>query len=168
MSSLLFYSLASVILLSALAVVTGSNLFHSGLFLIVTFLGIAGLYVSLWSPFLGGIQVLVYAGAIAVILLFAFMLTHNIMGKQQLNTLSLKFASFLLCLSLGGAFTKAILSSFNWNKENAQPGTGFALKDIGEHFMTHSIVPFELISLLLLITLIGAIVIARKEERDPS
>lgn len=165
MSPLLFFFLAGIIIIPALAVVLSENLFHAGLSMIVSFLGIAAIYAALSAPFVAAIQVLVYAGAIAVILLFAFMLTHDIMLPQQAASKFQQSASAAVCIVLA-VFMGRILMSSSWSVLEEQSETGIPLEVLGEQFLTNYLVPFELISLLLLMTLVGAIVIARKEERD--
>lgn len=165
MSPLLFWFLAGVVLLPAVAVVVSQNLFHAGISLVVSFLGIAALYVTLAAPFVAGMQVLVYAGAIAVLLLFAFMLTHDIMKPTQAPTRVQQVSSLLACLLLGGAIGRVLLSS-GWGGLPTVASEGASLVQVGEQLLSSFLVPFELISILLLITLIGAVVIARKEERD--
>ena len=162
MSPALFYLLAGIILIPAIAVVISENLFHASLSLIVSFLGIAGIYVMLSAPFVAGMQVLVYAGAIAVILLFAFMLTHDIMSPQERSSKLQQSSAALVCSILGlGIFR--ILKASEWEK--LTPSTSpQPLVKLGESFLTDYLVPFELVSVLLLITLVGSIVIARKEE----
>jgi NADH:ubiquinone oxidoreductase subunit 6 (subunit J) len=161
----LFYFLAGVILIPALAVVFSENLFHAGLSMIVSFLGIAAVYAMLSAPFVAGIQVLVYAGAIAVLLLFAFMLTHDIMKPMEGPGRIQQGSAALACLLLAGAIGRVLMSS-GWQTVNGRSETGgFPLESVGQALLTDFLVPFELVSILLLITLIGAVVIARKEER---
>ena len=164
MDAALFYFLAGVILIPALAVVFSENLFHAGLSMIVSFLGIAAIYVMLSAPFVAGMQVLVYAGAIAVLLLFAFMLTHDIMKPMEGPTRVQQGSSAIACLLLAGAIGRVLMSS-KWENLQGNSGEGVSLTALGTAFLSDYLVPFELISILLLITLIGAVVIARKEER---
>ena len=164
MSPMIFYFVAGIIIIPALAVVLSENLFHAGLSMIVSFLGIAAVYAMLSAPFLAAVQVLVYAGAIAVILLFAFMLTHDIMQPQQMSTKIQQTASLFVCTILAVFMGRVLLAS-NWGKLEPQAVEGIPLENLGEGFLTDFLVPFELISLLLLMTLVGSIVIARKEER---
>ena len=167
MSPILFYFVAGVIIIPALAVVLSENLFHAGLSMIVSFLGIAAVYAMLSAPFVAAMQVLVYAGAIAVILLFAFMLTHDIMEPQQTTTKFQQTASGLVCVVLAGFMVRTLLSS-SWQNLKAQAPEGVSLEVLGTSFLTDFLVPFELVSILLLMTLVGAIVIARKEEELPA
>jgi NAD(P)H-quinone oxidoreductase subunit 6 len=165
MSPLLFWLIAGIVIIPALAVVLSENLFHAGLSMIVSFLGIAAVYATLSAPFVAAMQVLVYAGAIAVVLLFAFMLTHDIMLPQLPSSKFQQTASGIACLVLAAFMGRVALSS-NWEKLSEQPPEGVPLGILGKSFLTDYLVPFELVSLLLLMTLVGAIVIARKEEKD--
>lgn len=164
MSPLLFYFIAGIVIIPAFAVVVSENLFHAGLSMIVSFLGIAAIYAALSAPFVAAIQILVYAGAIAVILLFAFMLTHDIMRPQQTTTSFQRTASAAVCVVLAGFMMRLLISS-GWGKLKEQAVEGVPLDVLGTSFLTTYLVPFELISILLLMTLVGAIVIARKEEK---
>ncbi len=167
MSPFLFYFLAGVVLIPALAVVLSENLFHAGLSLIVSFLGIAAIYVTLSAPFVAGMQVLVYAGAIAVLLLFAFMLTHDIMKPLQKATRGQQVSALLACVLLAGAMGR-VLAASGWELSLVSDSEGASLTELGLAYLTRYLVPFELISILLLMTLIGAVVIARKEEHEPT
>lgn len=155
-----FYLLAALVLFPALAVVSEKNLFHAGISLIVCFLGVAGIYVTLTAPFIAGMQVLIYAGAIAVILLFAFMLTHDIMHVAQERFQPV--AGILTCAVLAFMLTVTVLRS-QWAAPVAA-SVDLGVKSLALHYMTVYFVPFQAIALLLLITLVGAVVIARKEE----
>lgn len=165
MSPVLFYLVCGVIIIPALAVVVSENLFHAGLSMIVSFLGIAAVYAMLSAPFLAAVQVLVYAGAIAVILLFAFMLTHNIMLAQEAPGRARQISAGAICLLLFGLMGRVLMAS-GWSA--LVPGTSepVGLELLGTELLTNALVPFELISVLLLMTLIGAVVIARKEEKQ--
>ena len=132
--------------------------------MIVSFLGIAAVYATLSAPFVAAMQVLVYAGAIAVILLFAFMLTHDIMMPQQMSSKFQQSASAVACFVLA-AFMGRVLLSSRWENLTAQGPEGVPLSVLGQSFLTDYLVPFEMVSILLLMTLVGAITIARKEEK---
>jgi NADH-quinone oxidoreductase subunit J len=157
----LFYLLSAFVLASAWGVVRQGNLFHAGISLISCFIGVAGIYITLGAPFLAGMQVLIYAGAIAVVLLFAFMLTHDLMHAK-----SEFFAprSALVASVALGVVTIGTVWKSSWYPANGQ----LAHTDVeilGGLYMTSYLVPFQLIALLLLISLMGAVVIARKEEK---
>ena len=165
MSPILFYFIAGIIIIPAVAVVVSENLFHAGLSMIVSFLGIAAIYAALSAPFVAAMQVLVYAGAIAVILLFAFMLTHDIMEPQKMSSRFQRTASAVVCTVVAVSMARVLVSSA-WGKLSAQAVEGVPLEVLGKSFLTDYLVPFELVSILLLMTLVGAIVVARKEEKS--
>lgn len=168
MSPILFYLIAGVVLIPALAVVLSKNLFHAGLSMIVSFLGIAAVYTTLSAPFVAGMQILVYAGAIAVLLLFAFMLTHDIMKPLQATSRGQQISAGLACALLLGGMVRVLAASGWLDLQLVESPDGVTLTEIGMAYLTRYLVPFEMISILLLMTLIGAVVIARKEERDPT
>ena len=166
-SPIVFALLAAVVIFPAIFVVVSDNLFHAGIALIACFLGVAGIYITLAAPFVAGMQVLVYAGAIAVILLFAFMLTDDLMTPLVGSTAMQRFPAGVLCLLLTGLFA-LVLRSANWAVGGGQPlEVATSIPQLGSELLTRYVVPFELVSLLLLITLIGAVTIARKEEEAP-
>lgn len=155
-----FYLLSGLVLASAWSVVRNENLFHAGLSLIICFVGVAGIYVNLDAPFLGAMQVLIYAGAIAVLLLFGFMLTHDLMNvKQQRNQHAGGiFAALLMAVVLVGTIVGA-----QWWAPTGQP-VKFGVEALARRYMQQDLVSFEVVALMLLASLMGAVVIARKEE----
>lgn len=155
-----FYLLSGIVLASGLAVVRASNLFHAGLSLIVCFVGVAGLYINLDAPFLGAMQVLVYAGAIAVLLLFGFMLTHDLMRPRAERFQGV--AGALVSIVLAGLLSATAVNS-SWAQPSGKP-VEFGVEALAQGYMTRYLVPFEVVAIMLLAALIGAVVIARKEE----
>ena len=155
-----FYLLSGLVLTSAWSVVRNENLFHAGLSLILCFVGVAGIYINLDAPFLGAMQVLIYAGAIAVLLLFGFMLTHDLMrAKQERNQhLAGICISLMMALVLVGTIANA-----QWHAPNAEAAS-FGVASLARRYMQQDLVSFEVVALLLLASLMGAVVIARKEE----
>lgn len=158
-----FYLLAAMTLGSALGVVLARNLFHAGIALISCFLGVAGLYVTLKAPFLGAMQVLIYAGAIAVVLLFAFMLTHDLMHPkaERFQAVNGALTAFLVAVVLG---LTAAGSPWAGPSQTASLAQLSDVKILAESYMKQYFLPFQLIAVILLVSLVGALVIARKEE----
>ncbi|MBT9582954.1 NADH-quinone oxidoreductase subunit J [bacterium] len=155
-----FYVLAGVVLASAWSVVRNENLFHAGLSLIICFVGVAGLYINLQAPFLGAMQVLIYAGAIAVLLLFGFMLTHDLMKQKGERTQHL--AGMLVSLTLAAVLVAVIVGT-GWYPAGTNPVT-FGVESLARAYMTRYLLPFEAVALLLFAAMAGALVISRKEE----
>lgn len=146
---------------AALAVVTSKNLFHSALWMILSFVGVAGLYVLLEAGFLAAVQILIYAGAIAMLIVFAIMLTRRLMANPvqrnaQWGWSALGAVLFFAALGL-------ILLRVNWPVvEAAVPEETISI--LGRELMGTYLVPFEVASVLLLVALVGSIIIARERE----
>lgn len=162
MSAYFFWPIAVFVLLSAIAVVRHPNIFHAGLSLVATFGGVAALYVMLEAHFLAAVQVLVYVGAIAVILMFAVMLTQHLASREADVPLSRHATSFLICAILA-AFGISVVNAQTWS---VKPFTYLEVKQIGHLFLDRNgfLLPFELVAVLLLVALVGAVLVAWKES----
>jgi NADH-quinone oxidoreductase subunit J len=170
-----FYVLAALAVGSALAVVTLRNIVHAALFLIVVFAAAAGLFVLLNAEFIAIVQVLIYAGAVAVLVLFAIMLTHNAttaagnpLNKQWwaagLVSVLLAAAIIYAVSSSGGTVVNASSAS-NVLAAGANSGTVSRIGQLLYSPYAYSyVLPFEIASIVLLVAIIGAIVIGRGEE----
>jgi NADH-quinone oxidoreductase subunit J len=158
---LLFYLIAAVTVLSAAGVAFSPNIVYSAFALMGTFMGVAGLYVFLAADFVAVVQVLIYVGGILVLMLFAVMLTHRIADVRVSNRSVGSLPALLIIVLVGGVMGSAALGA-NWKAVTpgtAQPTT-YA---IGNGFLTDYLLPFELVSVVLLAALIGAVVLSRKE-----
>jgi NADH-quinone oxidoreductase subunit J len=160
--TVVFIICSLVTLGAALAVVTSRNLFHSALFLILSFVGVAGLYVLLEAPFLAAVQILVYVGAIAILIVFAIMLTRRLMAKDLVQSNTQWNLAFLGAIFLFLALV-VILLRVNW------PVVGAAVPEetiniLGQDLMGAYLMPFEVASVLLVVALVGSIIIARERE----
>ncbi|MCE2400876.1 NADH-quinone oxidoreductase subunit J [Candidatus Poribacteria bacterium] len=164
----IFYGFALLTIASALAVVTVRNIVHAAFALMVTLFGVAGLYVFLQADFLAATQVIVYVGGILVLILFGVMMTS---GRLEMR-IHIERGQLLL----GGGISLALLmllltviaNTPKW--ENlTDDGTAFAptTERIGKLILNEKfLLPFEVASVLLLVALIGAALISRKEVRD--
>ena len=161
--ALAFYGLTGAALLGAAGVLLLRNLFHAGLALIVTLFCVAGLFILLGAEFLAGIQVLIYVGAIAVLILFAVMVTQRIAFQSILRQYSrAALAAFPVALAL--LVGAALLARRAVAPAPAPLPAGDQLTDLATALLSRYLLPFEVISLLLLGALVGALVLARKEE----
>ncbi|MDE0638785.1 NADH-quinone oxidoreductase subunit J [Candidatus Poribacteria bacterium] len=168
LKTFIFYGFALITIASALAVVTVRNIVHAAFALMVTLFGVAGLYVFLQADFLAATQVIVYVGGILVLILFGVMMTS---GRLEMR-IHIERGQLLL----GGGISLALLmllltviaNTPKW--ENlTDDGTAFepTTKRIGELILNEKfLLPFEVASVLLLVALIGAALISRKEVRD--
>jgi NADH-quinone oxidoreductase subunit J len=167
---IVFLIAGALTLLSALLVVTRPNLVHASLWLIATLAGVAVLFVLLEAGFLAAVQVVIYIGAIAILIIFAVMLTRRVMADSgpQVNknwwgaalAALLMFGALLALLSqvpgAGSAVPQAIADS-----EGLLEDLGRSLVDVDRY-----VLPFEAASVLLLAALVGAIAIARPPARE--
>lgn len=144
----------------AIGVVSSRSLFHSALFLIVSFFGVTGYYVLLSAGFLAVVQLLVYIGAIAILILFAIMFSRQMMADRgQANH------QWWLSLPIVVVLFIALLSTVNtvqWPVSEAQPAED-TVRQLGLAFLGSYLIPFEVVSVLLSVALIGAIILAREK-----
>jgi len=142
-----------------------SKVMHMALSLTLTFLSIAGLYFLLDAPFLGAVQILIYTGAITVLMIFGIMLTkHREEAKKSKHPMRDRFA----LLAVVVLFALIMLTIYQVPIEQ---GPDHHLKEdnvakLGELFFKNYVFSFELVSVLLLVALIGAILLAKKEEKE--
>ncbi len=159
---LAFFVLAALTLIAAIITVTVRNVVHAALALVGAFFGVAAIYLLLEAEFLAVVQVLIYVGAISVLILFAIMLTRGLMQSTETGVNAQWAAAALLALFLFlGMFLIAAASP--WPIANPIPAiTTDLVPRLGELLVTTYVLPFEVISLLLLGALVGALMIARE------
>jgi NADH-quinone oxidoreductase subunit J len=156
-----FYILAILIVGSALMVVTLRNIFHSALFLVLCLFSVAGIYILLEAEFIAAVQVLIYVGAVTILMIFAVMLTHQLTGKTIRQVNDQPIPAFFIVLSLL-VLTLLALSKTAWEVASSS-GVSPSATELGRALMTIYVLPFEVVSVVLLVALIGAIVISRRE-----
>ena len=158
-----FLILSSIIVSGSLAVVLLENIVYSAFLLGGVFMAVAGLYLLLNASFVAAAQILVYVGAVNVLILFAIMLVNK---KEKLKPIeglrSRKLISGTVC---GGLLILLLRVSITteWNLPGPKSIGEEATERIGEHLFTDYLLPFELASILLLMAMIGAIVLARRD-----
>lgn len=156
-----FGAMALVIAGSALRVVTTKNVVHAALYLVLVLSGVAGIFILLAAEFLAIVQVLVYIGAIVVLFLFGIMLTRAPIGRSNELDNEQRWAGALVGLFLFGLMAWTLNDGFGDAKvEAAQVGRS---GDVGLSIFQTFVIPFEVISVLLLAALVGAVVIARRD-----
>lgn len=162
---IIFLILGFTTFISAIMVVTSPQLIHAGLWLILTLAGIAGLFVLLEAPFLAVVQVVIYIGAISILIIFAIMLTRRVGGEAGRQMNALWPGAVVVSLILFAVLTFLILQSpqLTVTASELPSETGVLLEDLGRALVDvdRFILPFELASILLLAALVGAIYIAR-------
>jgi NADH-quinone oxidoreductase subunit J len=162
-SGLLFGALATLVIASALGVALSRNILYSGFALMGTLVGVAGLFLFIGADFLGIAQMLIYVGGILVLILFAILLTNRI-GELKLTNQSVHLAAGAVgALALLGLLVKLLFAT-KWPQ--TEPAVAPTTARIGDAFLREYLLPFELASLLLLMALIGAMVIARRAAKE--
>jgi len=157
----IFYILAALIVGSGVMVVTLKNVFHSLLFLVLCFFSVAGIYVLLHAEFVAAVQVLIYVGAVTVLLIFAIMMTAKIYSPsvRQVNE---QVIPGLIIVGTILIVTLWAMSKTVWNVSR-DVLAGQSTSVIGKSLLTTYVLPFEVVSIVLITALIGAIIIARRD-----
>ena len=155
-----FLAIAGFTLLCGLGVVVSRNLFHSAIWLIGAFAGVAGLYWLLEAEYLAIAQILIYIGAIATLIVFAIMLSRGMMiGRVKMNNFQAGISAVVALLLF--VLLSFVLLQVPW-PENPQAIAADPIPMIGEAFVTTYVIPFQVIAVLLSVALVGAIMIARE------
>ncbi len=159
----IFYFVAAVTVLGALGVVLTRNVVHSALFLILALLAVAGVFILLSAEFLAIVQILIYGGAVTILILFVMMLTRVRDMPQAMDGPQRPFAA----LAAGAFLALSVLAalSSDWPGETEKI-TVVPFRELGDALFRSWAAPFEVASLVLLVALIGATVLARSEEGE--
>jgi NADH-quinone oxidoreductase subunit J len=160
-----FMIMAIIAGISGIFVVTSRNVVRSALFLVAVLGAIGALFILLGAEFLGWTQVLIYVGAIVVLLLFGIMLTRAPIGRVSLDNQQRGVAALVALLTFG-TLTFLIWRAFGDERIvlSAQEENIVRTQEIGNSLFSNFVLPFEAISVLLLAALVGAIVIARRDR----
>jgi len=159
--NLIFGVLAAVMGVAALRVVTTQNVVHAALYLVVVLGGVAGIFILLAAEFAAVTQVLVYIGAIVVLFLFGLMLTKAPIGRTADLDNDQKFMGAIVALLLFGVLAWSQVDAFG--RVLVDPARVGTTAMVGDSIFIRYLIPFEVISVLLLAALVGAVVIARKD-----
>lgn len=155
---------AIIILVSAVFVVRSSNLIHAVLWLAMTLLGTAALYAQLNAPFLAGVQVLTYVGGVVTLMIFGVMVTRRHEGAEAPTENDSDERGFIFAAALFVVLALAIWKSPMALPANpVTPTTG----ELAHALLDEYLVAFEVLSLLLLAAIVGAVVLARRRDPDP-
>ena len=162
----IFLGVGFVTILTSLLVITRKNPIHSALFLVMTFLGVAVLYLLLQSPFIAIVQVIVYAGAIVMLIVFVLMLLD--LEEELRSGLKLLYSKVI-----GGVlavfFLLAIVYAVSATGPTGKMGSATPVqmsanvKSVGEMLLTRYLLPFEIATILLVAAIIGAVVLSKKK-----
>jgi NADH:ubiquinone oxidoreductase subunit 6 (subunit J) len=159
-ADVLLLALGVIAIGSGALVVTSTHLVRAGLYLVVSLGAVAGLYLVLGAELVAWVQVLVYVGAVVVLLLFAVMLTRAPIGPST-DLDRPGWPAALIGAGVGLGLTVLLADAFRWTRANLpEPGTA---ERMGEQIFGSWVLPFEVLSILLLAALVGAIVLSRPD-----
>jgi NADH-quinone oxidoreductase subunit J len=159
--NIFFGIIAAVMIVSALRVVTTKNVVHAALYLVIVLSGVAAQFILLGAEFIGITQVLVYIGAIIVLFLFGIMLTRARLGDDETVSGERRVMASLVGVLLLGVMSYALITDFeDTHVDIASPSNAAQVSD---SIFSQYLIPFEVVGMLLLAALIGAIVVARKD-----
>ena len=166
-TSAVFWILSIVIVVSGSMVVSLKNIFHCALFLILCLFSVAGIFILLDAEFLAAAQVLIYVGAVAILMIFAIMLTTDLASRKIRQSNENVLVAFFVCVTFVISALMLLAKTYEgvWSKlspEKTLPENN--ILTLGKYLMTQFMLPFEVVSVLLLAAMIGAIVLARKES----
>lgn len=161
-AELLFLLLAVLAIFSALLVVSTDQLVHAALWLVITLGAVAGCYLLLTAEFVAWVQVLIYIGSVVVLLLFALMLTRAPTGPGSAENTGNRFLAAGVGIAASGALGATMYAGFHGERiEGARIGTAKAL---GNALFNDWVLGFEILSVVLLAALVGAIVLTRSGD----
>ena len=161
MQQVVFGIVAALIVFAAVRLVTTRNLVHGALYLLAVLAGAAILFLLFLAEFVAWVQVLVYIGAVVVLLLFGLMLTRAPIGNMALDSQTRPLAA-VVSLVIFAITSSIVWKTFKGQRVHfSQPGT---ISTLGQAIFSRYVLPFEIVSVVLLAALVGAVVLARKEE----
>lgn len=165
MEKIIFYILALIMVVAAIASVASRQMLRSVIYLLFVLIGVAGIYFLIDYNFLAAVQLTVYAGGIIVLVIFSVLLVHHIDMELEMAKMSKKILTGLVCLMGLGVFLSVIYSTDFIVVENSKTTN---VTDIGMGLLSYEaggfILPFEVISVLLLAAMIGAIIIGKGDK----
>ena len=163
MTLIFFYIIAATVVAGALGVVLIRSTVYAALFLIMSLLGVSGIYILLSVEFLALVQVLIYGGAVTILILFAMMLTRVRDKPDALNGPQAPFAALTAATFMITSIVAITQTKFPGESDKVNV---IAFEDLANALFTTWAVPFEIAALVLIVALIGAIIIARGEEGE--
>lgn len=162
--NIVFAIIAVVTIAAGVAAMSLRNLVHCALALTVAFAGLAAAYLQLGAQFVGFTQILVYIGAVAILIVFAILLTRGTEPAQQPIISSGRTAGLTVAIIVLGVLVCAIAKS-SIRDRTVPPAAKVTVQQIGDALMNKFVLPLEVVGLLLTAALIGAVIIAMKEEK---
>jgi NADH-quinone oxidoreductase subunit J len=161
----IFWIAAVIIGVAGIRVVTSQNVVHAALYLVATLSGVAVLYVILLAEFVAWVQILVYVGAVVVLMLFGLMLTRAPLGKANYDNDQRPLAA-ICAVAIFGVTSYIMVDAFSGRDISFARTLGTSTASLSKVIFSAYVLPFEVVSVLLLAALVGAVVIARRDDFD--
>ena len=167
MIEILFYILSTLTIGSAVLTILSKNPIHSAIWLVVSFFSIAGHYILLNAQFLGMVHIMVYSGAIMILMLFTIMLMNlNVTNEIQKPLVTKIVATISFCLVGVLLLSIAMRANQSFTLNYVQTGEDFqSVHVLGKILLDEYVVPFEMVAILLLLSMIGAVLISKKDKK---
>lgn len=163
LNSILFYFFAGLAVVSAILMVTRRNVVHSAVFLITTLVATAGIYLQLQAEFLFVVQLILYVGGIMVLFVFVIMLVDLDVSMRLAAFNRQKFVGIALAAALGAEILLAIwIGRGDLRLHQPNPLPAMNTEAVADALFRHSVLAFELASILLLVAMVGAVVLAKR------
>jgi NADH-quinone oxidoreductase subunit J len=166
-AAIIFYLIAAFILVTGILAVTSGKIFRSAIWLLFSLVGIASLYFWMEVEFIAAVQIIVYVGGIVVLIIFSIFLTQQSGSKMPKPTRG-RIIFSLLAVVFGGTFCSMLISEYGFTQTNG--AFTISVDEIGTQMLNAGnqgyLLPFEVVSMLLLAAMIGCIVIAMKNKED--
>jgi len=167
-SAIIFYIVGALVLTFGILTVFTRKIFRAAVYLLLSLIGIAGIYILMDMQFVAALQIVIYVGGIVVLIIFSIFLTAQ--AGERLPTRIPRRIFYALCLPVAGlAFTVWVLSNYVFKASTEVP-TEHSVQNIGRQLLSYDkfgyVFPFEVVSILLLAALIGSVVIAMKSKKQ--
>jgi len=167
MERILFYLIAVIMIVFAIKAVSSRKMLRAVIYLLFVLMGVAGLYFIVDYTFMAAIQLAVYAGGVIVLIIFSVLLVHHIELRLEVSKMSQRIVSGLLSL---GAFLLTVYAIFTYEFKVVENYNSIEVSEIGHGMLSYKaggfILPFEVISVLLVAVMIGAIIIAKGKRLE--
>ncbi len=157
-----FFIISALILIAGILTVTARNLMHAALWLIAGLFGVGALYLLMEAEFAAVVQVMIYVGAVAILILFAIMLTPDLAGESDTPVFQKRWLALVVAAGIFGLLIVPTVFNYSWGLYEVPEGSTLTIASttkLGISFMGVYLLPFELASVLLLTALIGAIMV---------
>lgn len=166
MIEILFYTLSAITLGSAFLTILSKNPIHSAIWLVISFFSIAGHYALLNSQFLAMVHIIVYSGAIMILMLFTIMLMNLNISNEISKPLITKITATVAFCLIGLTLVMALVQTAPAFENYVNSGQDFqSIQVLGKVLLNEFVVPFEMTAVLLLMAMIGAVLISKKDKK---